>query len=115
MKKIFLTAIILLSVSIGFAQAPKFDTVIVKTKIYCDHCSQCETCQSHIEKELAFEKGIKLSTVNPQNQTITVVYNSKKITVEKIKQAIAKTGYDADDVKAGSSDVGKLDGCCRKN
>jgi periplasmic mercuric ion binding protein len=47
--------------------------------------------------------------------TIKVTYNPKKITPEKIRVAISKLGYDADDVKADPKAYEALDGCCKKS
>lgn len=46
--------------------------------------------------------------------TIKVTYNSKKTDLAKIKTAISKLGYDADDVKADPVTYDGLDGCCKK-
>jgi hypothetical protein len=46
--------------------------------------------------------------------TIKVEYNPKKTNPEEIRKKISMYGYDADDVKADSVAVTKLDGCCLK-
>lgn len=112
--RILITIILLVATNSLFAQVEKNDTLIVQTKIYCDHCKECETCQPHIEKELNFTKGVKAFTVNVQSQTIMVVYNPKKTNALNIRQAIANSGYDADEIKAEPKAVAKLDGCCQK-
>jgi pantoate kinase len=52
-------------------------------------------------------------TLNEEESTITVVYNSKKTDLPTIKTAISQLGYDADDVKADPAGYQKLDGCCK--
>jgi hypothetical protein len=53
--------------------------------------------------------------LNLEDQSnITVVYNPEKIDVAKIKQVIAETGYDADEVKAIKKSYDKLPNCCKK-
>ncbi len=74
----------------------------------------CEMCKETIEKELAFEKGVKRSTLDVPSKIVTVVYNPNKTTPEKIRQAISKAGYDADDIKANPKAYKKLDACCKK-
>lgn len=74
----------------------------------------CDMCKETIEKNLAFEKGIKKSNLDVDSKIITVTYNPQKITPEKIRAAIAKTGYDADDVPADPKAYKKLDDCCKK-
>ena len=45
--------------------------------------------------------------------TIKVVYNSKKTNLDKVKTAITKLGYDADDLKADPNAYQSLDNCCK--
>lgn len=87
-------------------------TVEIKTKIYCDHCKQCETCGQKFDQELYKLKGVKDFSVT--GNVIKVSYNPKTVTVEQIRQCIANCGYDADDVKATEAGLSKLDGCCKK-
>jgi periplasmic mercuric ion binding protein len=89
-------------------------TLSVKTKIYCNHCSVCETCGHLFLKVLPFENGIKKVDLDEKKMEITVLYNPKKTTPEKIRTAISKLGYDADDVPADKAAYEKLDGCCKK-
>jgi hypothetical protein len=114
MKKILPIILFLISSSIAFAQKAKNDTIVIQTKIYCAHCAACSSCQPHIEHELRFEKGVKLSWVDAKKQTITVIDNPVKTNPKTIKEAIANSGFDADDVLANPKAVAKLDGCCRK-
>lgn len=74
----------------------------------------CDMCKETLENALAFEKGIKKSNLDVTSKVITVVYNPKKTTPEKIRVAISKAGYDADDVKANPKAYNKLDDCCKK-
>lgn len=98
----------------GFSNTTaKEDTVVIKTKIYCDHCTQCESCGGKLEGILDV-KGVKDMKLDAENMTITVMYNAKKTSPEKIRQAISKLGFDADDVPADPEAVKELDGCCKK-
>ncbi|MES2514398.1 MAG: cation transporter [Bacteroidota bacterium] len=101
--------------AISFAQKTKnTQTTVIKTKIYCDHCKQCETCGDKFNKDLYNEDGIKRVEVDAKANTITVVYDTRKTDLNKIKVLISKLGYDADEVKADPAGVAKLDGCCKK-
>lgn len=98
----------------AIAQGNKTETITIKTQIYCDHCLRCETCGANINETLrGLAKGIKKVKVNPANNTITVVYNATKSTPDKIRAAIAASGYDADTIKATTEGYAKLDGCCK--
>jgi mercuric ion binding protein len=66
-----------------------------------------------LEKALYDHKGVKRVDVDDKNKIIKVVYNTEKITLDAIRNAIAATGYDADSVKAPAEVFAKLDGCCR--
>ena len=74
----------------------------------------CEMCKETIEKELAFEKGVKKSTLDVPSKIVTVVYNPDKTTPEKIRKAISNAGYDADEIPANPKSYKKLDACCKK-
>src|SRR5688572_24378260 len=113
MNRILLASLLTVTAHSAFGENPNVDTLVVQTKIYCDHCDACETCKPHIERDLSFAKGIKKSTVNVQEQTVTVYFNPKKTSPADIRQAIAGTGYDADEVKAVPKAAAKLDECCR--
>jgi len=86
----------------------KTETIYVKTSATCDMCKET------IEKYVAFEKGVKKISVDVSTKIATIVYNPQKTTPEKVRRAIAKSGYDADDVKADPKAYNKLDECCKK-
>lgn len=75
----------------------------------------CGECKERIEKYLAFEKGIKRSSLDVATQIVTVTYNPEKTTPEKIRLAIANAGYDADEVAANPKVYKKLPACCKKD
>lgn len=114
MKKLIVIIILAVAANASFAQTANKQTIIIKTKIYCDHCKQCESCGGRIDKELPFIKGITDYTFDEKAMTLTITYNAKKTTPEKIKQAVAKCGFDADEVKADPKAVAKFDDCCKK-
>jgi copper chaperone CopZ len=89
-------------------------TISIKTKIFCDHCVKCESCKARVENKVYELKGIRSVEMNPKSETILVIYNPKFITAQKIKEQVASTGYDADDVKATQEQINGLDDCCKK-
>lgn len=104
MKKILFLLLLPFGLLAGPSQSVKIKTSAI-----------CEMCKERIEKNLALTKGIEKSDLNLEDQSnITVVYNPDKIDVDKIRQVIAKTGYDADDVKAVKKSYDKLPSCCKK-
>ena len=110
-----LTLWLLFGLTNAFAQKQKtIEKAIIKTNIYCNHCAKCETCGEKFQKVLLREKGIQMVTVDEKEMTIEVVYNTKKTDLPKIKTAITKLGYDADDLKADEIAYEGLDNCCKK-
>lgn len=76
--------------------------------------AQCEMCKERIEKALAYEKGVKKSNLDLITKELTVVYNPGKTDPDKIRLAVSKTGYDADQVPAESKAYKALPPCCKK-
>lgn len=99
----------------AFAQKQKtIEKAIIQTNIYCNHCAKCETCGEKFQKVLLREKGIQMVTLDEKEMTIEVVYSTKKTDLIKIKTAITKLGYDADEMKADVAAYEGLDNCCKK-
>ena len=97
------------------AQQKTVQTAVIKTAIYCDHCSHCETCGDKFNRVLLKEKGVQMVVLDEKAMTIKVTFNAKKTNLQTIKLAISKLGYDADEVKAQDVAYEKLDDCCRKS
>ena len=114
MKKSILVIVLLAATFFAQAQKANKQTIVIKTQIYCSHCLQCGSCGANINDHITANKGIKKVVVDPKENTITVSYDANKTTPEKIREAILKAGYDADDQKATAQAVNALDGCCKK-
>ncbi|HCT69853.1 MAG TPA: hypothetical protein DF409_01110 [Bacteroidales bacterium] len=71
-------------------------------------------CKETIERTLAFEKGVVKATLDLETDIVTVVYKTARTTPEKIREAISKAGYDADDVAADPKAYSNLPDCCKK-
>lgn len=96
------------------AQNSKNEKAVIQTTIDCDHCKVCETCGQNFQENLYKIKGLKMYELDEKAMTLTVFYNGKKTTLNEIKTAITKLGYDADEMKADAEAYEKLDGCCKK-
>lgn len=55
----------------------------------------CERCQAKIEKAITLEKGVKDLIFDLKAQKLTIVYQKQETTPEKLRQALAKMGYEA--------------------
>ncbi|MEM6643059.1 MAG: heavy metal-associated domain-containing protein [Bacteroidota bacterium] len=73
----------------------------------------CDLCQYTLEKDLAFEKGVKEATLNLENKVMTVVYNPKKTDAQQIRKRISLVGYHADTVARDQIAYSKLPPCCK--
>ena len=90
------------------AKSSESDTLNIQTS------AECDMCKLRLEKEMAFEKGVKTSKLNLEDMVLTVVYNPTKTNAETIKKRICNTGYDADDLTANPKAYEKLPDCCKK-
>ena len=108
MKSLFVLTLSVLIFAAVSAEGGKFETIQIKTS------SQCGECKEIIEEALAFEKGVKESELDLETKIVIITYKKAKTTPDKIRKAISKAGYDADDVKADPKAYSKLDACCKK-
>ena len=76
--------------------------------------SVCGMCKKTIEKALSHEAGVKKSSLNIETKVVTVNYDPKATSPDKIRSAISNAGYDADGVKADPKAYKGLDECCKK-
>jgi len=97
-----------MSATTSIAQNATTAELKIKTSAVCDMCKET------VVKNMAFEKGVKKSTLDVESKVLTVIYNPQKTTPEKLRAAVAKIGYDADEVPADPKAYKKLDACCKK-
>ena len=76
--------------------------------------AECEMCKTAIEKAVNKLSGIEKSDLDYKSRILTVKYDTEKTTLDKIKTAVSKAGYDADEVKADKKAFRKLPKCCQK-
>ena len=53
----------------------------------------CENCVKKVEKNIAFEKGVKDISCDLVGKTVTVTYLAEKTNIDKLKKGFAKIGY----------------------
>jgi len=53
----------------------------------------CENCVAKVEKNIAFEKGVKDMKVNLEAKTVEVTFLEKKTNEEKLNAAFKKLGF----------------------
>jgi periplasmic mercuric ion binding protein len=76
--------------------------------------AQCPMCKERIEKALIFEKGVRNAVLDMETKKVTVSYHSRRTDSDKLRRAISKAGYDADQLVADPKAYSALPGCCRK-
>jgi|LAHU01.1.fsa_nt_gb copper chaperone CopZ len=59
----------------------------------------CENCAKKIADKLPFEKGVKDMKVDVPKKTVWIQYQPSKTDKDKLKKAIEKIGYTAEEVK----------------
>lgn len=114
MKNIFLMLLFSFFTFSVTAQNGSNEKAVIKTTIDCDHCKACETCGKSFQENLYKIKGLKSYVLDEEAMTLTVYYNGKKTSLNEIKVAITKLGYDADELKADTAAYDQLDECCKK-
>ena len=82
-------------------------TVKTTLKVY----GNCFMCKKRIETALD-RNGIKMAAWDTKTKNLEVVYNSGKITEEKIHELIAAAGHDTEKVKAKDEVYATLPYCC---
>ena len=74
----------------------------------------CGMCEERIETNIAYEKGVKQVELDDATKIVTIGYDPRKNDADKLRTAISKLGYDADDVPADKEAYDKLPACCQK-
>lgn len=80
-------------------------TAIIKVK------GTCAACKTRIEAALKL-KGVKKATWSILNKEATVVYQTDKITLDALHQAVAMAGHDTDKYRAPDNVYAALPACC---
>ena len=106
---IFLIAGILAMTACSATKEAKIQTAVVMTS------AQCGMCKTTIEGALKGKDGIKWVVLEPETQKLSVKFDTRKISLDQIRQAVADVGYDADDVKAQVETYNSLPACCKKD
>lgn len=82
--------VILLLLAGSFAVKAQVEKVEIKTSAICG------MCKNAIERDLAFEKGIKTADLDLETKVVTIEFNAKKTDTDKIRKRITKVGYNAE-------------------
>jgi len=83
------------------------ETVIIQTNAYSSKSNEL------FKETLPFIKGVKDFKYDEKNYKVAVAYDPKKTNPDAIRKAIAKMGFNADDVKANEQAREKLPAECK--
>ena len=111
-----ISLILVIFVTIGITNISWGQEAEVKEKeIKIKTSAICGMCEERIETNIAFEKGVKSVELDDETKIVTIVYKTSKTDPDKLRKAISKLGYDADDVEADPKAYAKLPACCKKD
>ncbi|NES95859.1 MAG: copper-translocating P-type ATPase [Desertifilum sp. SIO1I2] len=68
------------------------------------HGMMCASCASAVEKAIQNVSGVRACQVNFAAEQATIEYNPQKTSLEKIQQAVANAGYQAQPLEAEAAD-----------
>lgn len=87
----------------------KTETVTIKSSTVCG------MCETTIESNLIYEKGVQKVDVDLATSTVVVTYSPRKTDAATLRNALNKLGYAADEQPADAKAFAKLPGCCQKS
>ena len=103
--------LIVLFVFFGFmAQAQQSKNKNAKYNVEVN--GNCEMCKKRIEKAAYGVSGVKSAVWHIDDQTLHLIINEEKTSLDAVKKAVASVGHDAGEVRATDEDYEKLHGCC---
>ena len=74
---------------------------------------QCDTCVETVRKAVEKVEGVKSISIDLEKKMAHVRFDPAKTSQEKIEQAIAAAGYDANQTKRDEIAYAKLPQCCQ--
>ncbi|MCQ2285633.1 MAG: cation transporter [Bacteroidales bacterium] len=108
MKKLLFSILAFALIFCANAQTKKnLQTIEIQTN------GVCEKCQTLMMENIPYEKGVSDCTYDMHSSKLTVTYNPAQTNPDKLRSAVSKLGYNADNVKADSVARAKLPACCK--
>ncbi len=108
MKRLLLLMLILLSARAWSQDQETLTDLTIHTNAVCDMCRET------IEKELIYEKGVRMVTLDLDSNVIRVKIDPKRTDVAKVRVAVTKLGYAADSLPPDPKARLALPACCQK-
>lgn len=92
-KSIALSLMAILMMVMPFSVVAKKTSSLIKVVFSVP--MDCVSCQTKIEKNIAFEKGVKALDISLVKQIVAVTYDSIKTSVPNLQAGFKKIGYEA--------------------
>lgn len=89
MKRLISLLVLALAINISAMAKSEKATVLFSVNLHCDGCV------SKIEKNIAFEKGVKDLQCDLKKKTVLVTFDPSKTSVEALQKAFEKIGKPA--------------------
>jgi copper chaperone CopZ len=105
MKKILILGLLLIGTA-SFAQNKN-----AKATLEVD--GVCMMCKTRIEKASIKTKGVKIANWDVKTHELSLVFDERKTSLDKIKESILAVGHDVKDIKAKEEAYNNLDPCCK--
>ena len=96
-KYVVTTILMVFALSINLQKKKKKDQS--KKTVVFNVSMHCESCQRKIEKNIAYEKGVKDMAVKLEDKTVTIKFDTLKTNESKLIKAFNDLGYEANVVK----------------
>lgn len=109
MKNLMIILVFALVQMAGIAQS---DSAVKSETVEFKVFGNCGMCKSRIEKALNVE-GVESVNWDKETKMASVVFNSEKISEDKLHQLVAAVGHDTEKVTANDETYSKLHGCCK--
>ena len=96
-KYVLTTILMVFALSVNLQAQTKKDQS--KKTVMFNVSMHCESCQRKIEKNIAYEKGVKDMAVKLEDKTVTIKFDTLKTNESKLIKAFNDLGYEANVVK----------------
>jgi copper chaperone CopZ len=105
--KTFVVLMVIITTSCTASDAKKSKEIKILTSAIS------KECERRIEHNMKFEKGVKFVDLDLKTKVLTLKYKTNKTNPGKLRLAVSKLGYDADDVRADITAYNKLPTECK--
>lgn len=106
---IFISLFSLIFITPAFAQK-KAEKKTVEAKFWA--AGVCGMCQNRIETALDVP-GVQFATWAKDSQVVTVIYRQDKVSLDELKEKVARAGHQTKDISEDSKAYSDLPKCCQ--